>query len=805
MNVDKRHNSITDNKQTITRWLILAILAFNCSLAAIAQNIEINETNFPDANFRNWLLTDNTARGGDNGGMGGYGTDGVLTPTEINGITTLVINNKGIKNLKGIEFFTNINMLRLAQGTQSNQNQIATVDLSNNNKLQRFYAANIGLTNLILPTTKTVLRQVFCQNNTSLTGTLDLSGYTALEQFDSSGSNLEELIFDGCVSLLTKGATFNFNDNLKKIDISNCTQLQFSSLNWSGKNLETIIAKNCTRLSSLSYNKNTVKYIDLTGCTNLTSVNFSGPSKENYGVLETLILKGCANITSLNCQNNSLTLLDVTDCTKISTLNCNFNLLPKLELQTTPNIVQLQCADNLIQTIDLDPAVHTKLATIVANRAGRSVHHNLAYFPTLTNLQINGGPYLRKVNGVEQEMNDHSDPNRDHISMDVDYVEHLDLYGPSLRKLLCRHENLSIIDLSTNTGITEIELRNNRLLSLDLSGLSSLNAMGGIEPSNVINQFSVEDLVVFDRAEVGIYLPNARSASDADVSRFSYLDNTVIANPTLDTKSVTDGGDTKYYLIISKNATVDMDLYGNKFKYNYDTKCPKYPETMKNMDVTIQGNTYIMYINPNSGTPKESPTFYSGTIILQYDAIVPAGMKAYVLTDIKDIEKISTDKAATSVTSDQFVLGTAEYANAGDVIPANTPVYVTTTLPGLYAFKKNSDRDYHGWRYDATLPGATPNDKTALHFTETDIYPVLSAPSVNMLEGTVNDKSVGSHTLLTLGREKVTRNVVFWMFTGTNVPAHRAYIDFNSPSWTTYIRKGAILDLINNPDYVFKK
>ena len=55
MNVDKRHNSITDNKKTITRWLILAILAFNCSVAAMAQNIEINATTFPDDNFRAWI------------------------------------------------------------------------------------------------------------------------------------------------------------------------------------------------------------------------------------------------------------------------------------------------------------------------------------------------------------------------------------------------------------------------------------------------------------------------------------------------------------------------------------------------------------------------------------------------------------------------------------------------------------------------------------------------------------------------------------------------------------------------------
>ena len=105
MNVDKRHNSITDNKKTITRWLILAILAFNCSIAAIAENIiEINDVNFPDANFRAFLLSQT------------YGSDGQITETEINGISSINIQNRGITDIKGIGYFTALTELRLTSG-----------------------------------------------------------------------------------------------------------------------------------------------------------------------------------------------------------------------------------------------------------------------------------------------------------------------------------------------------------------------------------------------------------------------------------------------------------------------------------------------------------------------------------------------------------------------------------------------------------------------------------------------------------------------------------------------------------------
>ena len=46
-------------------------LAMCAPLTAAAQDIEINAENFPDENFRNWLLDT------------GYGADGVITEEEI--------------------------------------------------------------------------------------------------------------------------------------------------------------------------------------------------------------------------------------------------------------------------------------------------------------------------------------------------------------------------------------------------------------------------------------------------------------------------------------------------------------------------------------------------------------------------------------------------------------------------------------------------------------------------------------------------------------------------------------------------
>lgn len=65
--------------------------------------IAIDETNFPDENFRAWLLSQS------------YGADGQLAENELENITTLNVSNKGIKRLKGIEYFTAATIINCSQ------------------------------------------------------------------------------------------------------------------------------------------------------------------------------------------------------------------------------------------------------------------------------------------------------------------------------------------------------------------------------------------------------------------------------------------------------------------------------------------------------------------------------------------------------------------------------------------------------------------------------------------------------------------------------------------------------------------
>ena len=116
-------------------------------------SVEINETNFPDENFRNWILAQN------------YGTDNVLTADEIAAVKEIVVRSANISSLKGIEYFTNITylnccnnnltLLDVSQNTKivtlyCDSNQLKSLDVSKNTKLSFLYCGSNNITSLNL-------------------------------------------------------------------------------------------------------------------------------------------------------------------------------------------------------------------------------------------------------------------------------------------------------------------------------------------------------------------------------------------------------------------------------------------------------------------------------------------------------------------------------------------------------------------------------------------------------------------------------------------------------------------------------
>jgi hypothetical protein len=271
--------------------------------------VSINETNFPDENFRQYLLSQS------------FGSDGLLTDDEIGGLTKLNVSYKSIKSLKGIEFFTALTYLSCYG------NQLTSLDVSK----------NIALTELI------------CGNN-QLTS-LDLSKNTALTKLDCYGNQLASLDLSNNIALTELICASN---QLTSLDLSkntglttlSCYRNQFASLDLT-KNiaLEVLNCLGC-QLTSLDLSKNTALEVLNCGENQFTSLD---------------LLKNTA-LTDLNCYGNQLTSLDLSNNMALTYLLCGNNQLTSLDLSKNTALTELYCYSNQLTSLDLSK--NTALTTL---------------------------------------------------------------------------------------------------------------------------------------------------------------------------------------------------------------------------------------------------------------------------------------------------------------------------------------------------------------------------------------------------------------------------------------------------------
>ena len=243
----------------------------------------LNATNFPDANFRSYMLS--------------LYPKGYLTTAEVNSLTYLDISFKDISNMKGIEKLTALKKL-LCYG-----NSITSLNLNSN----------------------TALTYLAC-NATPLT-TLDVTGNRLLEYLDCSDTYLASITgLANCAAL-------------KYFDCHDCSINNLSALN-SLNNLESVDCGNAPITSLTLTNKSELKYVSAYN-TSLITATITG----NRALTE-LHMSDCSALTTLNCYNNALTELSIDFCHALTTLNCYSNDLTSLNLSGNTAMTGLWCWNN---------------------------------------------------------------------------------------------------------------------------------------------------------------------------------------------------------------------------------------------------------------------------------------------------------------------------------------------------------------------------------------------------------------------------------------------------------------------------
>jgi len=334
----------------------LLLLTVLLSAMTAWADVEINETNFPDENFRNYLLSQE------------YGADGILTDEEIAGVTELYLSSRNIQSLKGIEYFTALTMLYCLT------NQLTSLDVSKNTALTSLDCGVNQLTSLDV-SKNTALTSLNCGGN--LLTSLDVSQNTALITLSCYGNLLTSLDVSKNTALISLSC---FTNNLTELNLSKNTELQNL---YCGENpLKKLDISDKAMLASLNCNICTqLTELNLYACFNLRELYL------NKCPLTSLDLSNCSSLKTLYLSENQLTTLDLSRIQLESlTLNNNPELMASLDLSNQRQLRSLSCSNN--QLTSLDVSKNTKLMGLVIYQnqiKGEGMDALIKSMPTLNN------------------------------------------------------------------------------------------------------------------------------------------------------------------------------------------------------------------------------------------------------------------------------------------------------------------------------------------------------------------------------------------------------------------------------------
>ena len=406
----------------------------------------------PDDNFENYLETHNAAGAvvavGDATSMGnGIANDNYVATTNIDEVLTLGVRGIIISDLTGIEDFIALQYL------DCSKNSLTNLDVSKNINLIRLQ----------------------CREN--LLKELDVSKNTRLEELRCSNNKIESLNITKNIDLLylycadNLLSSINVLENTKLIGFS-CYENELTNLN---------VTKNIV-LEDLDCVENKLTSIDLT---------------------QNIALK------TLQCYDNELTILDVSKNTKLEELYCASNKLVSLDV--TQNIVleDLECENNpLLASLNVRNGNNVNLSLQVNNSPNlycilvddasasyvsswrKDAHSFYSTDCRLTNIpdaifedylethDANGtvvtlGDPTSMGNGVANDGFVTTEKIENVVNLNVGDKGIVSLAGIenfiALEELYCFKNNLTTLNISTNTALTKFDCNKNELTSLNVT------------------------------------------------------------------------------------------------------------------------------------------------------------------------------------------------------------------------------------------------------------------------------------------------------------------------------------------------
>lgn len=407
----------------------------------------INEDNFPDENFRNYVSSNFDSN-----------NDLFLTTEERYAVTAINVDGKSISSLQGVELFTNLTKL------ECNNNNLQTLDIRYNKALKELHCSQNKLTELnVKNNQKLIVLSCFDNQLTEL----DLSWNTELENLSCGRNKLTSLSVKNNTKLATLDIEGNSIKGIAMTDLvaslPNRTSTGDGVFRVSNSENTTDNEMTWNQVYRASYKGWQVMYwvgdgwVSYPGSdaieineTNFPDENFRAyvgqesidANKDGFlnpqeiADVTVIDVKGkeisdmtgigfFTALTELKCNSNSLTALDVSDNTALTVLWCNNNSLSSLNVSNNKALTKLYCYSNSLTSLDVSNNKALKMLYCHSNSLGS------LYVSNNTALTI----------------------------------------------LECSHNSLISLDVSENTELTNLYCNNNSLTSLDVSNNTELTVL----------------------------------------------------------------------------------------------------------------------------------------------------------------------------------------------------------------------------------------------------------------------------------------------------------------------------------------
>ena len=494
--------------------------------------VAIDETSFPDDNFRAWVLQQS------------YGQDGILTLEEANQVTWIDVMGKKIADLTGIELFSEL------EGLNCRNNPLGALDMSHNTKLLDLDCCDTRLVSLNM--TGCAPTGLFnCSVNMLEGEAMDafISSLPAVSMDpiptiliynESSNYEYNRLTTQQINAILAKGWHLAFFiDDPIYASVTNAGDVPITKYNFPDNNFRAwLIAQDFGSDYILSYDEiEATKSIDVSaeGVSDLTGLEFFSAltdlNCEANRSLSTLDVSPFIYLENLKCNTNALTSLDVSMARSLKTLKCSYNQLTSLTFgEMNGSLEEIDCGHNQLTSLDVSECPKLTYLSCENNQiAGEAMDELVGSLQDLTNSEQEErgffyafnkestselnvitmaqaavadrkGWHVYKFNISIDETTFPDEVFRNHmLSLDfghdgvlspseimevtgfdlVDVIGISDLTGiehfSELHSLYCQNNQITKLDVSKNTKLAVLWCFGNRLAELDLSNNPKLS------------------------------------------------------------------------------------------------------------------------------------------------------------------------------------------------------------------------------------------------------------------------------------------------------------------------------------------